>query len=214
MSRPALDTLERLGLCSLFDELGPAAPTLLGGWTAHDLAAHLVLREHDLVAGPCLVLPGRFQRFAERRRAALAEDTDFASLVTTIRSGPPIGLFRIGWVRALANLNEFFVHHEDLRRANGLGPRALTPELDAALWRNVRRGGRYLSRRLGGCGLAVEWAGTGERATVRPGAPVAVLSGPPGELLLYLFGRVGAADVDVSGPPDAVAAVRRAHFGM
>ena len=64
MSRPALDTLERLGLCSLFDELGPAAPTLLGGWTAHDLAAHLVLREHDLVAGPCLVLPGRFQRFA------------------------------------------------------------------------------------------------------------------------------------------------------
>lgn len=214
MSRAVLDTRERLGLCSLFDELGPAAPTLLGDWAAHDLAAHLVLREHDLVAGPCLVLPGRFQRFAERRRAALAERTDFASLVTTIRSGPPIGLFRIGWVRALANLNEFFVHHEDLRRANGLGPRALTPELDAALWRNVRRGGRYLSRRLRGCGLAVEWAGAGECAPVRPGSPVAVLSGRPGELLLYLFGRVGVADVAVSGPPDAVAAVRRAHFGM
>ena len=48
---------------------------------------------------------------------------DFAWLVARIRSGPPIGFFRIGWVRSLANLNEFFVHHEDVRRANGLGPR-------------------------------------------------------------------------------------------
>ncbi|MGD1238925.1 TIGR03085 family metal-binding protein [Mycobacterium seoulense] len=213
MSRPALDAQERLELCSLFDELGPSAPTLIEGWTAADLAAHLVLREHDLVAGPCLVLPGRFQRFAERRRAALARREDFASLVARIRSGPPIGFFRIGWVRALANLNEFFVHHEDLRRANGLGPRGLTPELDAALWRNVRRGGGFLSRRLD-CGLVVEWVGTGERVTVLRGSPVASLSGPPGELLLYLFGRVGVAEVEVSGPPDAVAAVGRAHFGM
>jgi hypothetical protein len=55
--------------------------------------------------------------------------------------GPPPGLFRIGWVRSLTNLNEYFVHHEDVRRANGLGPRDdLTPASDAALWRNVRRG--------------------------------------------------------------------------
>lgn len=166
------------------------------------------------MAGPCLVLPGRFQRFAERHRVMLARRKDFASLVSTIRSGPPPGFFRVGWVRALANLNEFFVHHEDLRRANGLGPRRLAPELDAALWRNVRRGGRFLGRRLSGCGLAVEWVGAGELATVRPGAPAAVLSGAPGELLLYLFGRVGAAEVAVSGPPEAVAAVRRTHFGM
>jgi len=38
--------------------------------------------------------------------------------------------------------------------------------------------------------------------------------GPPGELLLYLFGRQGAAHVEVSGPPAAVEAVRRARFGM
>jgi hypothetical protein len=60
--------------------------------------------------------------FADRRRARLAESKDFAWLVTRIRSGPPIGFFRIGWVRSVPNLNEFFVHHEDLRRANGLGP--------------------------------------------------------------------------------------------
>ena len=59
------------------------------------------------------------------------------------------------------SLNQFFVHQEDVRRANGLGSRdTLTPALQAALWRNVRRGGRYLSRRLRGVGLEIEWAGT------------------------------------------------------
>jgi uncharacterized protein (TIGR03085 family) len=209
-----LDAQERLAVCDLLDELGPSASTLLEGWTAHDLAAHLVLREHDLVAGPCLVLPGAFQRFAERRRARLARTKEFGWLVARVRSGPPIGFFRIGWVRSMANLNEFFVHHEDVRRANGRGPRSLTPAMEAALWRNVRRGGRFLSRRLRGGGLEVQWAGTGERLTVRPGEPMARLGGPPGELLLYLFGRGPAAQVDVSGPAEAVAAVRQTHFGM
>ncbi len=209
-----LDTQERLELCDLFDELGPSVPTLIEGWTSRDLASHLVLRERDLVAGPCLVLPGLFQRFAEQRRARLAKRNDFAWLVARIRSGPPMGFFRIGWVRTLANLNEFFVHHEDVRRANRRGPRTLTPAMDAALWRNVRRSSHYLSRRLHGCGLEVEWAETYERATAGAGEPTARLSGPPGELLLYLFGRQAAAHVEVSGPPEAVAAVHGTQFGM
>jgi uncharacterized protein (TIGR03085 family) len=214
MADVPLDTQERHDLCDLLAELGPSVGTLLEGWTAHDLAAHIVLRECDLVAGPCLVLPGPFQRFAERRRARLAQSKDFTWLVARIRSGPPMGFFRIGWVRSLASLNEFFVHHEDVRRANGHGPRSLTPAMDAALWRNVRRGGHYLSRRLHTCGLDIAWTGTDERVTVRRGEPTARLSGPPGELLLYVFGRQTAAQVDVSGPPEAVAAVRRTHFGM
>ena len=214
MADVPLDTQERRGLCNLLDELGPSVPTLLEGWTVHDLAAHIVLRERDLVAGPCLVLPGPFQRLAERRRARLADRKDFTWLVARIRSGPPKGFFRIGWVRSVANLNEFFVHHEDLRRANGHEPRSLTPAMDAALWRNVRRGSRYLSRRLQASGLEIEWAGTDERVTVRPGEPTVRLSGPTGELLLYLFGRQAAARIDVSGPPEAVAVVRRTHFGM
>jgi uncharacterized protein (TIGR03085 family) len=209
-----LDTQERLELCDLFDELGPSVPTLLEGWNAHDLAAHLVLREHDLVAGPCLVLPGAFQRFAEGRRASLAKRTDFTRLVEQIRSGPPVGFFRLGWVRTLANLNEFFVHHEDVRRANRRGPRSLPPAMDAALWRNVRRSSRFLSRRLRSCGLEVQWAGTNERTVARAGEPTTRLSGPPGELLLYVFGRRDAARIDLSGPPDAVAAVQRTRFGM
>jgi uncharacterized protein (TIGR03085 family) len=208
------DAQERLKLCVLFDELGPSAPTLLEGWTAQDLAAHIVLRERDLMAAPCLVLPGPFQRFAERRRVRLANRHDFAWLVARIRSGPPAGFFRIGWVRSFPNLNEFFVHHEDMRRANGLGPRTLTHDLEAALWQNVRRASRYLSRRLRGAGLEIEWAAVGESLTIRQGESTARLSGTPGELLLYVFGRQAAAQVEVSGPVEAVAAVHRTHFGM
>jgi uncharacterized protein (TIGR03085 family) len=208
------DAQERLELCDLLAELGPRVPTLIDGWTAHDLAAHIVLRERELIAGPCIVLPGPFERFAERRRTRLAQSKDFAWLIARIRCGPPIGFFRIGWVRSVPNLNEFFVHHEDLRRANGLGPRTLAPALDAALWHNVRRGSRYLTRRLRGAGLDMEWPAGGERMAVRPGAPRARLSGPPGELLLYSFGRRTAAQVEVSGSPEAVAAVRGTHLGM
>jgi len=208
------DAQERRELCDLFDELGPTAPTLLDGWTAHDMAAHILLRERDLIAAPCLVLPGPFQRFAAMRQAKLANRHEFAWLVARIRSGPPPGFFRIGPVRSFASLNEFFVHHEDVRRANGLGPRALAREREGALWRNACRSGRYLSRRLRDTGLEIEWAGTGERHTVRSGESTARLSGAPGELLLYEFGREDAAHVEVGGPAAAVAAVRRTHFGM
>ena len=90
----------------------------------------------------------------------------------------------------------------------------MTPALEAALWRNVRRGSRYLSRRLRGAGLEIVWAGTDERVTVRKAEPTARLNGPPGELLLYIFGRQAAAQVEVLGPAQAVATVHDTHFGM
>jgi uncharacterized protein (TIGR03085 family) len=207
------DATEREQLCDLFVEFGPDAPTVLKPWTTHDLAAHLVLREHDYVAAPGLVLPGRWHRLAERRTARLAE-RDFASLVDQVRSGPPPGFFRVGWVRRSPNLNEFFVHHEDVRRANGGGPRTNGQDLDAALWRNVTRAPWFLARRLRSVGLELAWAGTNERVRARRGEPTVCVTGPPGELLLYLFGRQAVAQVDVVGEPAAVAAVRETSFGM
>jgi hypothetical protein len=47
---PPFDAQERRALCDLFEELGADVPTLLNGWTANDLATHLVLRERDLIA--------------------------------------------------------------------------------------------------------------------------------------------------------------------
>jgi uncharacterized protein (TIGR03085 family) len=213
MAGQFFDDVERARLSELFDELGPDAPTLLEPWTTRDLAAHLILRERDHLAGPGLVLPGAWGRFTERRRSALAL-RDFPGLVATLRSGPPPGFFRIGWVRRLASLNEFFVHHEDVRRANGRGPRANEHAMDEALWRNVSRARWFLARRLRGAGLELEWAGTSRTVRARRGEPTARIAGPPGEVLMYLFGRQGAAHVQVSGPAAAVEAVRGARFGM
>jgi uncharacterized protein (TIGR03085 family) len=207
------DAVERARLSDLLDELGPNAPTLLDPWTTRDVAAHLVLRDVDHLAGPGLVLPGPWARFAERRRRALAL-TDFGALVATLRSGPPPGFFRVGWVRRLPNLNEFFVHHEDVRRANGRGPRSNEPSLDEALWRNVRTAPWFLARRLRGAGLELQWAGTAHTVRARRGSPAARITGPPGELLLYLFGRQSAAHVELTGPDAAIDAVRGARFGM
>ncbi len=213
MNGSFFDAAERAQLSDLLQELGPDAPTLLAPWTTRDIAAHLVLRERDHLAGPGLVVPGAWGRFAERRQRALARQ-DFTSLTATLRSGPPPGFFRMGWVRRLASLNEFFVHHEDVRRANGRGPRANEPAMDEALWRNVRRGRWLLARRLRGAGLELQWAGTSRTVRARRGEPTARIAGPPGEVLLYLFGRQQAAQVEVSGPDAAVEVLRRARFGM
>jgi uncharacterized protein (TIGR03085 family) len=208
-----LDDVERARLCDLLDELGPQAPTLLEPWTARDIAAHLVLRERDSFAGPGLVLPGTWGRLAEQRRRTLAL-TDFTVLTATLRSGPPPGFFRIGWVRRIPNLNEFFVHQEDIRRANGRDPRVNDHGLDEALWRNVNAARWFLARRLRGAGLELQWAGTAHTVRARRGEPVARIAGPPGELLLYIFGRQRAAQVEVSGADAAIEAVQRARFGM
>ena len=213
MAELLFDAIEREQLCDLLEQLGRQAPTLLDPWTTHDLAAHLVLREHDFLAAPGLVVAGAWGRVAERRRLALKE-TGFTDLVATVRSGPPPGLFRIGCVRRFANLNEFFVHHEDVRRANGFGPRTNPPAEDAALFRNLARAPWFLSRRLRGAGLDLVWAGTDKVIRAKRGEPTARLFGLPGELLLFLFGRRDGADVEITGSREAIEALQRTPFGM
>jgi hypothetical protein len=84
----------------------------------------------------------------------------------------------------------------------------------APLFDAVERAPRFLARRLRGAGLELQWAGTARTVRARQGEPTARIAGPPGELLLYLFGRQGVAHVEVSGPAAAVEAVRRARFGL
>jgi uncharacterized protein (TIGR03085 family) len=212
VSRPLFDASERAALCDLLAELGPDAPTVLTPWTTRDIAIHLFLREHDPVAGPGLVVPGPWSRLAQRHHAKAASK-DYAELVATVRAGPS-GLFRLGWLRRVPNLNELFVHHEDVRRANGGTPRALDPTMDEALWHNVRSGTRVLARRLRGCALELHNTATGQTFRARRGPDIVRISGEPGELLLYLFGRQGVADVRLEGPTVAVQRVRSTRFGL
>jgi uncharacterized protein (TIGR03085 family) len=208
-----LDATERQQLCDLLDKLGPDAPTVPEGWTTFDLLTHLVMRERDPIGAPGIVVPGPWAKLAEHRRVKM-KDQGFPALVEKLRTGPPPGLFRLPWIRKVPNLNEFFVHHEDVRRANGMGPRTNPPALDDALWHNVRSGAWVLTRRVRGPGLELARAGTSTTRRAKGGQPVVQLTGAPGELLLYLFGRREIAEVELSGPPEAVEAVRRAKFGI
>jgi hypothetical protein len=77
----------------------------------------------------------------------------------------------------------------------------------------LRAAARLQGRRVRGAGLEVATS-DGRRRTVRRGEPRVTLTGPPGELVLYLNGRTSVAEVELDGPPEAVDAVRSARFGV
>ena len=192
MTEP-IDVRERAGICDLFDELGPDAPTLCEGWTTADLAAHLVLREH-------------FSRWSDKQRAA-EKAKGYPAVVARLRAGAPLVPWRLPRVRNLLNGLEFFIHHEDVRRANGREPRPEMADLEALAWRLTGYSGKRLARAIRPNGLDLVRP-DGARRT-RGSGDMAVLTGPATELILYLGGRRATAHVTLSGPDDAVAAVER-----
>jgi len=99
-----------------------------------------------------------------------------------------------------------------LRRRDRHVPRVERPHRH--LFRNVARALWFLTRRLRGAGLDLVWAGTDKSIRARRGQPTVRLRGLPGELLLFLFGRRDAADVEITGSPEAIEALQRTPFGM
>lgn len=206
-----LDARERRELCDLFEELGPAAPTLCEGWATLDLAAHLVVRERDPLAAPGIVAGGPFKGLLARgTERALARGYD--TLVEQVRNGPPLGPFVVPGLRRVINLNEYVVHHEDVRRPNGMSPRTDRPDLQDAVWGLLRRSARLLLRKVHGARVTLRRP-EGESVSVGHG-PEVVLTGPPVELLLYLQGRRTAAQVDLSGDPAATSALEAGDLGI
>lgn len=208
---PPLDATERAQLCDLFDELGPDAPTLCEGWKTIDLAAHLLIRERDPRTGLVIMGGNRFAELGDRMMAR-AKERGYEALVDAIRKGPPIGPFAIPGVRTFINLNEYFVHHEDVRRPNGRAPRTDRPDLDDALWSFVKRGARLQLRKAKG--VRVELVAPGHGSVAVGSGPTATLTGAPGELTLYLNGRRGAAKVERSGDAEALQILEAAHLGI
>jgi uncharacterized protein (TIGR03085 family) len=215
---------ERLGLCATLAEVGPDAPTLCAGWTARDLAAHLVLREHriDASAGiPGGPLAGHTARVQQR----LATRTPFAQLIDTIRSGPPkLSPYRIPGMDERVNTVEFFVHHEDVRRGQpGWKPRELPDGLSGALWTRLKLARFVLRKVPAGVEYAREdgTAAQGDhgqpssyRMTVHRGTPVVTVIGTPAELTLYTAGRRSAAQVRMDGTQAAIEMVSQATWRL
>lgn len=213
MTTPA--RVEREKLCDLLLKVGPDAPTLCGDWTTRDLAAHLVVRERR-PDGAIGILVTPFAGYAEKVRRHEAE-RDYPELVERVRSGP--GLLsptRPAAVERLVNTIEFFVHHEDVRRASpGWKPRRLDRGLDIDLLRPFARGAKVLARKSP-AGLMLEPAGYDPIVAKKtgPSEPTVTVRGPVGELVLFMYGRQAHSVVDADGPERAVGDVRSAPFGI
>jgi uncharacterized protein (TIGR03085 family) len=208
-----LDARERAELCDLFVAKGPDAPTLCEGWATLDLAAHLVMREHDPRSGLAILGGDRFSSL-ETKLMDRARAQGYEALVERLRAGPPLVPWRMPGLRELLNLNEWFVHHEDVRRAGaGAAEPRDRPDLDAALWTMLRRGSRMMLRKVKGTGVALAAPGFGEVPAQRDGSSVRLVGGPQ-ELMLYLNGRRTVAAVEVTGPDEGRAALEAADLGV
>lgn len=202
---------ERHKLCDLALELGPDAPTLSGDWDVKDLVVHLLVRERSVVGGPGILVPA-LSGLTERVSEQLAED-DFTDLVERLRR-PRFTWAAVPGLDQLTNTAEFFVHHEDIRRAQpGWAPRTLGAGEQAFLWRIAGVAGKGLIRRAGVPVTAAN-ALTGDTKVLRGGSDPVMMSGPPAELLLFLYGRSEVSGIDFTGPEEAVHRLKGASLGI
>ena len=199
--------LERAALADLLAEVGPDAPTLCTGWTTRDLAAHLIVRatRPDAAAGIAI---SRLADHTKRVQDRVAT-RDWADLVAGVRRRPV-------WIAPIdeaINRAEYFIHHEDVRRAQpGWQPRRLGAGFNAALWSRVRTQARLVLRRTPAT-VTVTAPGHGT-VTAGRGGPEVDLVGDPGELLLFLSGRQAHARVDLAGPEVITNRMRGARYGV
>ncbi len=114
---PRMAQRERTALCDTALQVGEDQPTLCGEWTVKDLVVHLLVREGSPAAAGIFLSP--LAGLTDAGVAAGSRRRDFAVLVEKLRSGPPRATRRTPSRSSTRSLNtlEFFVHHEDIRRA-------------------------------------------------------------------------------------------------
>lgn len=201
---------ERRLLADLLLAEGPNAPTLCAGWTTRDLAAHIVVRDRRPDASAGIVLPA-LAAHGERVRLARAA-LPYPELVEQLRKPPVWSPISNPLTEGLVNTMEFFIHHEDVRRAGPQwAPRTLEAGEQVALWRT----GRFLSRAaLRRLKTSATVHATGfEPVRVGPD-PRVEISGEPGELALFFFGRQSASRVRIEGDPETAQRLRTARMGV
>ncbi len=207
--------VERLALCELFDQVGPAAPTLCEGWDAYDLAVHLYVREADPMAGPGLVISA-FAETTERRMKRAKDRYSFTEVVGKVRNGPPrASLFAVPKLGPQINTSEYFIHHEDVRRAQpSHDVRTLPADQQEGLWKGIRLAAKSMTRKSP-TGMVL---GRPDGTTVVAKQPTTLgsvtVTGEPAELVLFCSGRQAVADVQLDGEAEAVEQLRNASFGL
>jgi uncharacterized protein (TIGR03085 family) len=133
--------------------------------------------------------------------------TPWTKLVETVRRGPPLLLRRVD---GPMNTVEYFIHVEDVRRAQpNWEPRQISEELANALWDRVGPGG--MAKKVPATVVIVSPGRTDKEGGT---GPRLVLSGDPGELIMFGSGRQAAARVDITGDAALAARLRDAALGI
>jgi hypothetical protein len=117
------------------------------------------------------------------------------------------------------NTVEYFVHHEDVRRAvPGWEPRELAEGEEADLWRRLRMARMLLRKAPVGVELARDDHGVASgdtlRITARNATPVVTVIGTPAELTLWALGRTAVAGVRFDGTDAAVTELAGTRWGL
>lgn len=211
MGKNTLAVSERHQLSDLMEQVGPDAPTLCPGWTTRDLAAHLVVREGRPDAAAGILLPPLARHTARVQRDTAARP--WPELVDKVRSGPPWwSLLRLPPIGSTFNGMEFFIHHEDVRRArSGWEPRPADPSRAAALWAALSRSAR-LCYRNSPVGVVLRGL-DGAECTARRRARTVTVVGSPEELALHAYGRDEAV-VDLDGDRADIAGLQDSPRGF
>lgn len=211
MAEIRLAASERQALSDLLDEVGPDAPTLCQGWMTRDLAAHLAIREGRPDAAVGILLPP-LAGYAARVQRDTAQ-RPWTELVEQVRSGPPWwSLMRLPGVGEKLNRVEFFVHHEDVRRAGAQWePRPADLHRATALWEVLVRLAR-LCYRKSPVGVVLRRP-DGVEHTARRGPGTVTVIGPPEELVLHAYGRDQAV-VELEGGHAEVARLQGSQRGF
>ncbi|ALV36282.1 TIGR03085 family metal-binding protein [Streptomyces sp. CdTB01] len=199
---------ERLLLADLLEAEGPDAPTLCEGWRTRDLAAHVVVRERRPDAAGGILI----KQLAPRLERVMAEFAakPYEELIQLIRTGPPrFSPFQLKQVDEMSNTVEFYVHTEDVRRAQpDWTPRELDQVFQDALWSRLERTARLMGRNSP-TGLVLRRP-DGQTVVAHRGTPVVTATGEPSELLLFSMGRQSTATVELDGDKDAISKLHEA----
>jgi len=188
-------------------EVGPDAPTLCDGWTTRDLVIHMVLIEGrwDSWFGVMLGKRSRIVRDYYDRLVDRERSREWTALVDRIRTGPRFTPLRSQRVRDRMMPREYLIHTEDVRRANGIDV-AVSAEAQDVAWTRLPGLAKRFLLTAAPYGLHLRRP-DGSTMVIASGTPIATLEGEPLELLLHVFGRTAGTRVELTGDPDAIAAV-------
>lgn len=205
----------RAALVAALYAAGPNEPTLVEDWQTQHLAAAVYLREnsHQVTArvgsSSEAALDAAIHQLANESSSRKA----FYKLVSQISNGPEPtprqerpSLFKRLRKTVLQRrqepespLLEFFVHTEDIRRAQARwAPRKLSDSYASALFEQLREQARkYYENAKTGYVLVRT---NGERIVAKRGTTLTYVTGPAGELVLHALGRSDHALVIIDRP--------------